>query len=548
MSDDPQPPRHDLPAPDIAPPRRWHVSLIWLVPLVAALVGLGLVIRTYVKAGPTIVITFKTAEGLEPDKTEVKYKNVAVGRVKSVSLSKDHSHVVVRVELGHRVAGIAVEDTRFWVERPRVGLSGISGISTVLSGAYIGVDIGTSHKTRKRFVGLEKPPAVTHDQAGRRFVLHSSDLGSLVIGSPVYYRRVPVGRVSTTDLDPDGKGVTVQVFVDAPYDRFVTGATRFWNASGINLSVGAQGLKLNAQSIATIFAGGIGFATPDSAKAAPADQGAEFQLFDTESAAMSPPDGPPLLATMHFEQSTRGLSVGAPVNFRGISVGDVRSIKLQYDTAGKNFYADTEVELYLNRLGPAYETLRKLSPGDDSREEILRRLVAQGLRGQLSIGNLITGQMYVALDFVPKAQAAKLESRGGRLLIPTAPGSIEQIQKQLQDIVDQLHKMPFGEIGNHLNGTLRHADGVLRQLDDDIAPQARQLLDDAHKSVEQLNANVTANDAPLQRDARSTLEEIGRAAYSLRALSDYLEQHPEAILRGKTEPAVEPAPKAAAKP
>jgi len=526
-----------LPAPDIQPTRRWHLSLIWLVPLIAALAGLALVIRTHLRAGPTITITLQTGEGLEADKTEVKYKNVIIGRVKDIALSDDHSQVVVTVNLAGSAASIAVDDTRFWVERPRVGVGGISGIGTVLSGAYIGVDIGTSHDKRKDFIGLEKPPAVTRDQKGRRFILHSNDGGSLAIGAPVYYRRLPVGSVTATDLDADGKHVTVQIFLDEPYDRFVKPVTRFWNASGLDLSVNADGLKLNAQSIATVFAGGVAFETSADGDSAPAAaENTEYNLFADQISALALPDDPPLQVSMRFHQTTRGLAPGAPVDFRGITLGMVRTIELEYDPAQKNFYSDVAVDLFPNRLGPAYKTLRGSRKGTTADAAgILRGLVEGGLRAQMRPGNLITGQMYIALDFMHKAKVAKPEFGAGVTQIPTVPGSIEQIQKQVQDIVDKLDTIPFDEIGLHLRDTLRDADNLLGQLNRDIAPEARKLLEDAERALRALDENVTSQNAPLQRNARDTLEAVNRAAASLRTLADYLERHPESLIRGKPD-------------
>jgi paraquat-inducible protein B len=530
-------PDNDLPAPDIQPTRRWHLSLIWLVPLIAALAGLILVIRTYLRAGPTIAITFQTAEGIEAGKTEVKYKNVVVGRVKNIALSKDHSQVVVTVDLTGNAADIAVDDTHFWVERPRVDISGISGIGTVLSGAYIGVDIGTTKDKRTDFIGLEKPPPITRDQKGRRFVLRADNAGSLVTGAPVYYRRVPVGRITAIDLDDDGRHVTVQIFLDEPFDRLIKPATRFWNASGLNLSINADGLKLNAQSITTVLAGGIAFATPmDGDGQTAAAEDAKYILFADEAAALAPPDDPPLQVSMRFHQTTRGLAPGAPVDFRGINFGVVRSILLGYDQVQNHFYSDVTVDLFPNRLGPAYQALRGDRRGADAAPAaLLRRLVEQGLRAQMRPGNLITGQMYIALDFVPNAKPAKQEFDSKVAQIPTVPGGIEQIQKQIQDIVNKLDAVPFDEIGLHLRDTLGSADSLLKQLDRDIAPEARTMLQDAERAIRSLNDNLVSPDAPLQRNARTTLESVDRAAYSLRALADYLERHPESLIRGKSD-------------
>lgn len=533
MSDAPQEPR-PLPKPEILDSRRWHVSLIWLVPLIAALAGLALVIRTFLQEGPSITIRFQTAEGLEAGKTEVHYKNVVVGKVDAIALSPDHQTVVVTVRLSKNAESVAVADTRFWVERPRVGVSGVSGINTLLSGAYIGVDIGNSTEPERHFTGLEKPPAVTHDEHGQRFTLHGDDAGSLIIGAPVYFRRVPVGRVAALDLDTDGRGVTVQIFIDAAYSNFVTTNTHFWNSSGLDLSVDANGLKLNAQSIATVVAGGIAFQdlSPDHPSPPAADK-AQFHLYDDQTSALAPPDGPAVATLMQFHQSTRGLSVGAPVVFQGVTLGTVASMDLQYEPKRRSFYTDVVASLYPERLGPAFKTLKQGSNGDS--RAILQQLVDQGLRAQMQPGNIITGQIFIALNLMPGTRPDPASAGNKQLTIPTLPGGFEQLQKQIQDIVAKLDAIPFGEIGNNLRDTLASANDLLSQLDKDIAPEARKTLQSAQQAIQSVNDSLASPEAPMQQDLHKTLEQLNRAAYSMRTLADYLQQHPESLLRGKAD-------------
>ncbi|HQQ71043.1 MAG TPA: MlaD family protein, partial [Alicycliphilus sp.] len=242
--------------------RRMRPTLVWLVPAVAALIGVSMLVHSWMSAGPVISITFKAATGLEAGKTPVKYKDVTVGAVTAISLSKDATHVVATVALDKSAKRLTRQDTRFWVVRPRIGSSGISGIDTLFSGAYISADAGTEQESATDFAGLETPPTIVGGAAGKSFVLLADDLGSLDVGSLIYYRRIPVGRVASYQLDPAGKHVKLLVFIDAPYDAFVTTDTRFWNASGVDLSVNADGLKLKTQSMATIVAGGLAFATP----------------------------------------------------------------------------------------------------------------------------------------------------------------------------------------------------------------------------------------------------------------------------------------------
>lgn len=526
----------DLPEPEQRQRHRWSFSLIWLVPIAAAVAGLVLVVRTYLEAGPTVSISFETAEGLEAGKTEVRYKNVVVGKVRRITLSRDHSHVAAVVDLNKDASRVAVEDSRFWVERPRVGINGVSGIETLVSGAYIGVDIGESGEPRAEFTGLEKPPPVTHDMKGKLFMLHSPDAGSLAIGSPVYYHRIPVGRVVESDLDPDGRSVTVQIFVEAPDDRLVTENTRFWNASGVDLSLNAGGLKLNTQSLATVIAGGVAFLPfrEEDPGGAAADK-ADFHLFPDQSSALAPPDGPAMEIVMHFDQTVRGLSTGAPVDFHGVNFGTVKAIELQFDQDRNDFHTDVTADVFPDRLGAAIKSMRALEKSSQiSAGRMWGRMIERGLRAQLRAGNIITGQLYIALDFVKSPRRVGFDPNARPLVIPTAPGSMEELQQQLQSIVKKLDEIPFGDIGRNLDATLKNASSLLGQLDRELVPEARSTLHEAQGAIQSLNQSLASPDAPLQQNLGRTLEQVNRAAASFRALADYLEQHPESLLRGKS--------------
>lgn len=530
-----------LPAPEPRRDGRKRLSLIWLVPLVAAMVGLALVIRTWLQTGPTITIRFDTAESLNNGTTEVRYKDVVVGKVSSIQLREDDSGVTVEVELTPDAKRIAVKDSRFWVVRPRIGIGGVSGINTLLSGAYIGVDVGRSGEQQRDFVGLEKPPAVTHDQKGKQFTLTTLDAGSITIGAPVYYRRVAVGRVVDATLDEDGKRITVRVFIDAPYDRFVTDGVRFWNAGGIDLAVSSEGLRLNTQSLATVVAGGIAFQPLDERKPGePAREDSRFELYDGIATALAPPDGPSVRALLVLRQSTRGLTAGTPVDFNGLVIGAIRSIEPQYDVRQQSFYSKVMVELYLERLGPAWSALKGLAADSDRPAlAVLNKLIDQGLTAQLRAGNLLTGQQYVALFFKPGAKTRRVTAGDTMPEIPTAAGSLEEIQTQIESIVTKLDKIPFAELGADLRTMVNSANTLLRTFDQDIAPQARRTLDNAATAIRSLEQNLTSPEAPLQQDTRRMLEQLNRTAASFRVLADYLEKHPESLLRGRPA-AVEP--------
>jgi len=517
-----------------------RLSLVWIVPIVAVVIGASLLVNSLLQAGPRVVIEFRTAEGLEPGKTEVRYKEVAVGRVETVTLSEDRKRVLVGVRLDRSVAGIAVEDTHFWVVRPRIGTAGISGLNTLLSGSYIGVDAGASARSSDHFVGLEAPPFVLRGEAGRSFVLRANDLGSLDVGSPVYYRRTRVGRVVGYTLDPKNDALFVQIFVESPYEPLVTQQSRFWNASGLDLTLNASGLTLNTQTLASIIAGGIAFERmPGGDALPPAPAGSTFYLFTDRKAAVAPPDGPPLEIRMVFDQSVRGLSIGAPIDFLGIDIGTVQSMSLHYDERRTRYPMEVTAAIYPLRLGAIRNAmLRNAVTSEDADMRFLKMLVNNGLRAQLRTANLLSGAQYVALDFMPKSAPAALAMSNGAPLVPTVPGTLSELQPQIAEIVAKISKVPFDEIGHDLRGTLQQAQASIKELTPEAQKalvEVQRTLASVQESLNRLDRNLLDQNAPVQRNVEQTMVELQRAAQSLRVLGDYLQRHPESILRGKKE-------------
>jgi paraquat-inducible protein B len=539
--DRPAPSAPPLPRPQVKRRREWLPSLIWLIPIVAALVGVMLVARILMERGPEIVLTFKTAEGLEAGKTAVKYKDVQIGLVQSLRLARDRSHVRVLVQLNKEAEGFTSEDSRFWVVRPRLDTSGISGLNTLLSGAYIGADAGVSKETSGEFKGLEAPPIVTRDDSGQQFLLRAADIGSLDVGSPVYFRRIKVGQVAAYELDGDGRGVTLRVFVNAPYDKFVGVNTRFWQASGIDAQLSASGFTLRTQSLATILLGGIAFQAPEDAMGPLAKENTAFMLAPDEVTAMKEPDGPSQTLLMYFNQSLRGLVPGAPVDFRGVVIGEVKSIGVEFDRAEREFRMPVLVQIYPDRLRRRSVDRTNEKEPRLSQQERLRFLTEKGLRAQLRNGNLITGSVYVALDFFPKAPPAKIDLTKSPIELPTMANSLDEIQSQVQEIASKLNKVPYEQIAQDLrttlatlNKTLTATEQTVNRINNDVTPELAAAMKDVRKTVNSAERTL-ADDSPLQQDTRQMLQELTRAAGSVRVLTDYLERHPESLLRGKPD-------------
>ncbi len=531
----------DLPEAVAAPPHRWAPSIVWLVPIVAAAIGAWLAVHALLERGPHITITFKSADGIEAGKTKIRYKSVEVGQVTTISIGEDRSNVVVSARMVKEADSFLRSDTQFWVVRPRIAGGSVSGLSTLLGGTYIGMDAGEAADSRRSFKGLEVPPVVTLGVPGRQFVLHGNDLGSLDVGAPLYFRRVEVGRVVAFKLDENGRGVTVRIFVNAPYDQYVNANTRFWQASGVDLSLSASGVKLDTHSLVSILIGGLAFETrPDAPLTPPADAGAAFELFASRAAAFAPSTAGYHTFVLYFSESVRGLEKGAPVDFRGVNLGEVHEIDIEFDRGTKTIRIPVLVRLYPDRL-QRRQLRHTVTLSQIERREVVDTMVERGMRAQLRTGSLLTGQLFVALDFFPQATPARIDWRADPPSIPTVPGSLANLETSLTSVMGKLDKIPFEAISDDLQRALRQLDAALqsaeqlvRRVDTEIAPEAKGALAEAKRAIAAAG-KVMASDSPLQEDARQALAEITRAAKSLRVLTDYLERHPESLIRGKRE-------------
>jgi paraquat-inducible protein B len=506
--------------PEAVVAQRSGISVVWLIPVIAALIGGWLAWKALSEQGPTITISFKSAEGLEAGKTKIRYKDVQIGQVENIELSEDLTHIIVTAQLVKGAGEYLTEKTRFWVVRASVKAGQVTGLGTLLSGAYIGIDPVTGGKHARRFEGLETPPVVTTGQPGRHFLLKADARGSLDVGAPVYYRQIQVGEVVAYDIGKDADSIDFRIFVNAPYDQKVRENTRFWNASGVDVSITAQGVNVETESLTSILIGGIAFGIPDSeSPGSEAKDGQVFHLYGNREASRQRKYDEKRRFLLYFDGSVRGLSPGAPVEFRGIQIGEVVDVRLQLNMSNKEFQIPVLIDIEPERVEPTgkfppdWEHLTK----HERQDRFFDQLVAQGMRAQLSTGSLLTGKLYVDMGMHDKVKAATIDYSGEYPVMPTIPTSLEEMTSRVSSILDKLEQLPIDRIGANMDKTL---EGL--QL---TVAQTRETLAALQKS-----ASV---DSPLQQELRQTLEELSGAARSLRLLADYLERHPEAILRGK---------------
>jgi paraquat-inducible protein B len=542
MSEPTNPGLDDLPA--AVPTRsRWsRVQLIWILPAVVILAGIFVVIHETLAQGTRIEIRFHNAEDLEAHKTKIRYKAVEIGEVRDIHVSKDRKDVIVTAMIHRDASDYLVDDTRFWVVRPRVSAAGITGLGTLVSGAYISVDVGKSAERRRSFVGLDVPPIVTSDLPGREFVLHADDLGSLDIGSLVFYRHITAGQVVGYALDPGGTGVTLKIFINAPFDSYVSGGTRFWQASGIDMSVSSDGVKLRTESLASILQGGVAFQALPGTPMTPVPSDTTFTLYRDEERAMRPTETEIRSFVMYFNGSLRGLSAGAPVELHGIAVGEVKSVDVEYDRDAGDLRFPVAVDIYPQRIRGRKARGARPPARDDPQSTsrtLIDSLVAHGLRAELKTGNLLTGQKYVELDMHADAPAEKVWWDEQPGVFPTVSNGLDEFQDSMGSIARKLNKVPFDQISyrllstmTSLEQTLKSTDQLMKHVDGNIAPQVEATLTEARAAMKNAK-DVLAQDAPLQSDLGATLLQLSRAAKSVTALVEYLERHPESLLRGK---------------
>ena len=537
--------------------RRRRFSPIWLVPIVAAgLVGwLGW--KTLIERGPTITITFESADGIEAGRTRIMHKNVALGLVEAVDFSDDLSHVIVHARMNRTASSHLAAGSRFWVVRPRLSVAGVSALNTLVTGAYIEMEPGPGEAARE-FVGLEGPPLLHATAPGRRFTLLADRLTSLSQGSPVYFRGVQVGEVEGFNLAKDSKNVEVHVFVRTPHDLLVHDQTRFWNASGLQLSASASGFHVNTESLESLVTGGIIFDTlaPNVSAEASAD-GTTFRLYQDATSAQNEPYGARLSYVLQFQGSVRGLTIDAPVELEGIRIGRVSDIRLSTVAADGTVRMPVTIEIEPDRLGVPADT-----PSEDMQkvtDKMLETMVSRGLRAQLKTGSLLTGQRLVSLDFIPDTEQAALVRHGVDDELPTIDSAdLDTVTRSANQLLAKLIALPLPEVLQELHGTVASANRLvsspemtrsLRSLDRALAntdrltrdadAQLGPLLRSLRESAQHADVALASADDMMRAgaDLPKAIKELGNAARSMRILSDYLEQHPEALLRGKASSA-----------
>jgi len=487
------------------------ISAVWVIPIIAALIGGWLVFKSAAEDRAIAEVTFKNASGVEAGKTVVKFRNIKIGDVREVKFSDDLSSVVVVIELSGVKQDQLTDTTRFWVIKPRIGLGGVSGLDTLLSGAYIELDPGEGGQPATRFAGLEEPQNYQLGNPGTTYILRADKLGSLSRGSPIKLRGVQVGKVARYKLDEEHHHVDIEIFIRQPHDKHVNENTRFWNISGLDVAVGAEGIKLDIDSLTSLMVGGIAFSGGGTkAEAGQAPGNTVFTLYTTEVPEFEENHvfGVPL--KLYFENGVNGLAIGAPVEFKGLRLGTVVDVGAEASKDKNDILTYAMIHIEPDRLPGGDRVTQKL---DDEHRlkyvyQYIDRMVGRGMRAQLKAGNLLTGRSLVALDMFPGQAKTSLEYVDGVPVMPTVAETLTGILQQVRKVLARIESMPLEEISTNLEETTKNINSLMQSL------------------------NVAEGGAMGVQTAE-VMKELAKAARSIRSMAEYLERHPEALLKGK---------------
>lgn len=553
MSDSPPP---GTPAPsgsDSPPPaaraivkrsRPWNA--VWLIPLVTLLLAGWLVWEHYRSQGVLAHIRFETAANIESGSTEVRCRSVRIGVVESVQLAADLQSVVVDIRIDPDADTLLRKGTRFWVVRPQFSAASVSGLSTLIRGSYIELDPGEGPEAVTHFDGLEAAPVTKSSVPGLRLTLTADRAGSLSAGSPIYYNGFEVGKVELRTFDVTTRRTRLSIFISEPYAPLVNENTCFWNTGGIDVSAGAEGFRLRTPSVQAMLAGGISFGVPSgSVPGPPVEDGTEFALFADEAATRELIFRGSRLCLLMFDRSVRGLQKGAPVEFRGIPMGRVTDISLKYAPPG-----DKRVPVLIE-MDPGL--LRTTTEGGEDDTAILSNAVKSGLRARLSTGSLLTGALFIDLDYVPEAPPAEMGHNGEYDLLPTHSSGLVQLEAKVNDLLAKLTALPledmmnrFGRTAESITRTAQEAETALAEARKLLANQKTQgLTTQMDTTLGEIRASVASLGpaGSVQGDLRRTLDELRAALRAFKTLSASVAEKPNSLIFGRDSTG-DPVPKA----
>jgi paraquat-inducible protein B len=507
MSAAPSDPKDDTPPPEAPvsrPPRRGRFSPVWIIPVVSALLGLWLVWRHYAAEGPQITVRFETAEGIIAGKTPVLCRSVPVGTVTKIDLTEDLKGVMITVDMDRDAARLLAEDSQIWIVRARYSSAGISGLNTLVSGNYLELQPGVLKDRSLHFIGLENPPATPPGVPGLRFKLIAEQAGGLGPGTSIVYKGITVGKLDTRVFNPESGQVEFDAFIDANYARLVDVRTHFYNSGGLDLKVGADGVQVRG-TLESLLATNVSFTEPteNHLRPNPLPDGQTFALYNGFDEARKADFNPTLPYLLLFTASVRGLSPEAPVDFRGIPVGTVVGASFKYLPGDPEHRVPVLIKIDPNLL------LDQPGTNNSTAQTLIAENVEKGLRASLKSGSLLTGQLFVELDFQKDAPPAAVASMGGYNVLPTIPSpGLDELEDKAGALLDKFTALPVEKTVDDANSALIAVKDAAANLDKLTGPDSP--LDKTLKNSEKLTAELSGN------------KDIGTTLHNLRVTSEQL--------------------------
>ena len=512
-----------------------RLSPIWIVPLAAVVLGGWLAVQAYLDQGPTITIRFNSAEGIEAEKTLVKVKNVTVGSITRVRLANDLSGVVVTAELEPDARRLLREDSQFWVMKAEVRAGSVSGLGTLLSGAFVELSPGIGRVTDAReFIGLDQRPVSPSGTPGMGLRLVSESSGSVSVGSPVLYRGYRVGSVEQIELDVGSRQLFYSIFIDAPFDELISSNTRFWNASGVSAELSTEGVKLSIGSLQSALVGGVSFDLPrNTARGGLVDAGTVFRLYPDEASIHVNPFRYSTEYVVMFEESLRGLLPDAPVTYRGIRIGSVVRIMLEDLNASASGEEPGGPLPVLIQLEPGRLALEDSEEGLALTQQSVAVAVERGLRDTMETGNLLTGARLINLDFYEVDEVVALGDFIGYPTIPSIGGGLDHIQVQVSQVLDKINQLPVEGMLDAATGALTEARGTLAAVKTLVEGDELQGLPLAvQSSLNKLNELLEgySTGSEFQKELIRAMEELKQSLQSVEAVADRLKEQPSSLV------------------
>ncbi|MGL4716326.1 MAG: intermembrane transport protein PqiB [Aeromonas sp.] len=527
-------------------------AAIWMVPLLALFIGLWMLFQHWSSQGPSFTLTVATAEGIVAGKTVIRSREVDVGRIEVVELSKDYSHAVLRGRLNNAASGMLRADSQFWVVKPRVGREGVSGLGTLLSGAYIELAPGKKGRPLNEYAMLDKPPLASLDAKGLRLTLSSRDTRALSEGAPINYQGFTVGQVEEAKFLPEKSEMQYQIFINAPYDILVSSNSRFWLTPGFEVSMSSEGMKVKMDSLESLLDGGITMGLPPGwAAGEPIKQMEGFTLFQDEASVLAGSLDQFIDYVFLFEDNVGGLHPGAAVEFRGIRVGTVISAPYLIDQKGGQMFQSRQIpvlaRIEVQRLSHRYAKAEK-----DQWRALFGKQFKEGLRASLKTSNLLTGGKIIDLNFYQDAPRFEQTKLAGYQVFPAVQGGLDQIERKVNTILDKFVDMDMATTLAKVNGSLTTLDGTLKNISavsanlDKLTGKdaTQQLPASLNQSLQQLQETLQAYDTQSQtnQDLRQSVQTLNQLMRELQPLVHSLNEQPSSLIFDRAQPS-DPEPK-----